>query len=63
MSASVASIVAMFVSLMLDLPGSVITWNYDTTSYAVKLLGCLSFNVALTIGVHIMEMHDAAGTA
>ncbi|KAI0214955.1 ATP-binding cassette sub-family A member 17 [Lamellibrachia satsuma] len=61
--ASVASIVALVVSLLLDLPGTVITWNYNATSFAVKLLSCLSFNVALTLGVHIMEVHDAAGTS
>ena len=47
--------------MILDLPGSVITWNYTATSYVVKLFSCLSFNVALTLGVHIMELHDASG--
>ena len=61
MTASKASIVALVVSMILDLPGSVITWNYTATSYVVKLLSCLSFNVALTLGVHIMELHDASG--
>ena len=63
MAASKASIVALVVSMILDLPGSVITWNYTATSYVVKLLSCLSFNVALTLGVHIMELHDASGNA
>ena len=61
MTASKASIVALVVSMILDLPGSVITWNYTATSYVVKLFSCLSFNVALTLGVHIMELHDASG--
>ena len=60
--ASVATIVALVLSMMLDMPGTAITWNYSATSYDWKLFSCLSFNIALTIGVHIMELHDASGT-